>query len=77
LKLQEFLKIFLQNGALNFFKPVAKKEKITENFENIFLKYPLKRIFQKLKLTKISSYMVSSVGALIAPLGPLAFRLFA
>jgi len=36
---------FLRNGTLKFFKPVAKKEKITENFEIIFLKYPLKSIF--------------------------------
>jgi len=52
------MKIFLRNGALKFFKPVAKKEKITENFENIFPKYPLKRIFRKFRLTKISGYTV-------------------
>jgi len=50
-----FQKNFLQNGALKFLKPVAKKEKITKN---IFPKYSLKRIFQKFKFAKISGYMV-------------------
>jgi len=40
------------------FKPVAKKEKITENFENIFPKYSLKIIYRKFRLTKISGYTV-------------------
>jgi len=53
-----FRKFFYKNGALKFFKPVAKKEKITKNFKNIFPKYPLKRIFQKFRLTKISGYTV-------------------
>jgi len=47
--------------VLKFFKPVAKKENITKNFKNIFPKYSLKRIFQKFKLTKISSYTVTSI----------------
>jgi len=28
---------FLQTGALNFFKPVANKEKGNQKFQNIFL----------------------------------------
>jgi len=59
-KLQEFSKNFLWNGALKFFKPVTKKERITENYKNIFPKYPLKRIFWKFRLTKISGYTVGS-----------------
>jgi len=50
---RNFPKKFLRNGALKLFKPVAKNERITENFENIFPKYSLKRIFRKFKLMKI------------------------
>jgi len=56
-----FRKFFYEMVLYKFFKPAAKKEKITENFENIFPKYPLKRIFRKFRLTKISGYTVSSL----------------
>jgi len=61
-----FQKFFTKiNGALKFFKPVAKKEKITEIFENIFPKYSLKRIFQKFKIsgyTVYGTYEISILG---------------
>jgi len=45
--------MFLQNGSLKVFKPVAKKEKITENFGNIFPKYSLERILSLRKFLAI------------------------
>jgi len=44
--------------CFKIFQACSKEEKITENFENTFLKYSLKRIFPKFKLTKISGYTV-------------------
>jgi len=48
LETSEIFRKFFMNGVLKFFKPVAKREKITKNFKNIFSKIFIEKNFPKI-----------------------------